>query len=278
MVRPQLGTLPEVEELARVSTWLAQKGWSEAGSGNLSIRLNPPPDWTPTMESAQPQPLPLHVVGLSGCWLLITSAGSRARETAEAPAACSGIFRVLADGKAMACVWGNSQVTSEVAAHLAVHQMLLKHRPEDRAVLHSHPASLIALTHVAELQDSLALSRALLGMQSEAHVRFPDGLRFIPYSPAGSIEIATHTAQALEQACVALWYAHGAIATGPTLTSALDALEYVDKMAQIYWQLRSAGEPTGGMRREEIEASLEHFGLWDRHQQSLAALRKASPR
>jgi rhamnulose-1-phosphate aldolase len=278
MVETQARPFPEIEELARISTWLAQKGWSEAGSGNLSIRLDPPPDGREKLEPGPPQRLPLPTPGLAGNWLLITSTGSRARETAEAPETCSGILRVLAGGEAMVCVWGKPEVTSEVAAHLAIHQMLVERRPEDRAVLHSHPASLIALTHVVELQDSHALSRALLGMQSEAHVRFPDGLRYLPYSPAGSVELATRTAHALESARVALWYAHGAVATGPNLSSALDALEYVDKMAQIYWLLRASGEPATGMRREEIEASLKHFGLWDRHQDSLAARKKASPR
>jgi ribulose-5-phosphate 4-epimerase/fuculose-1-phosphate aldolase len=54
----QLNTIPEVQELVKVSTWLAQKGWSEAGSGNISVRFDQLPPGLENLESGQPMRLP----------------------------------------------------------------------------------------------------------------------------------------------------------------------------------------------------------------------------
>jgi rhamnulose-1-phosphate aldolase len=266
-----LDALPEVIELGRVSGWLARKGWSEAGSGNLSLRFDSPSVRLDGLPAGPPIDLPLVVPRLSGCHLLLTARGSRARELEAQVEPGAGVFRVLAGGRQVACLWGNPQASSEWAAHLAIHQMLIDLRPAERGVLHTHPADLIALTHLPELQDSRALSRTLLAMQSEAHVLFPEGLRYVPYSTAGTISLAEQTAQALEGARVAFWHLHGVVATGETLTGALDSIEYLDKMAQVYWRLRSCGASVDGMSDEQVERALRHFGLWDRHQ-GVAAL------
>ncbi|MFQ5932049.1 MAG: class II aldolase/adducin family protein, partial [Nitrospiraceae bacterium] len=158
------------------------------------------------------------------------------------------------------------------AAHTAIQEMLARKRVGHRVVLHTHPANLIALTHLPRLQDSRAISDALLRMQSEAHMLFPDGLRYLSYGTPGSVELGTRSADALQDTNVLLWHMHGAIATGETLSRALDYLEYIDKMAEVYWILRSAGVNPRGMRDEDIQSSLEHFELWERHRQSASKL------
>jgi ribulose-5-phosphate 4-epimerase/fuculose-1-phosphate aldolase len=71
---------------------------------------------------------------------------------------------------------------------------------------------------------------------------------------------------------------HGAVATGESLSRALDYLEYIDKMAEIYWILRAAGVHPRGMRDEDIQSSLKHFNLWERHLQSMTALERSLSR
>ncbi len=257
--------LPEVRELVSVSSWLAQKGWSEAGSGNISIRLPQLPDGVDPMPTLPAIDLPMQVPELTGRILMITAAGSRAREMETRLAEGIGLFQVAASGKQMSCLWGNPRVTSELPAHLAIQAKLVESRPNHLVVLHTHPANLIALTHLARLQDSRAISEALLRMQSEAHILFPEGIHYVPYSTPGSVELGQRSAEALETAQVLLWHMHGAVATGETLSRALDYLEYVDKMAEVYWILRSAGVHPRGMRDEDIRSALEHFNLWERH-------------
>jgi rhamnulose-1-phosphate aldolase len=268
MVGDRIEALPETRELMKVSGWLARRGWSEAGSGNISIRFDHVPDELDEAHPVATRPLPLLADRLGGCYLLITSTGSRARDIENELEPGAGLFHIPRGGESMSCVWGNSETTSELAAHIAIHQMLVEARPRDRAVLHTHPANLIALTHLPAMQNSRSLSDALLGMQSEAHVRFPDGLRYVPYSTAGSVELGPWSAEALKRSRVVIWHMHGAASTGESLSDALDNLEYVDKMAEIYWLLRSAGEKPSGMHHRDIESALKHFGLWQRHLES----------
>ena len=94
------------------------------------------------------------------------------------------------------------------------------------------------------------------------------------YSTPGSVELGSRSADLLERARVLLWHMHGAVATGETLSRALDYLEYIDKMAEIYWILRSAGVHPRGMRDEDIQSSLKHFNLWERHLESMSALER----
>ncbi len=253
---------------------MAQKGWSEAGSGNISIRFGGLPPGLENLAQGKPQRMPMATSRLAGQYLLVTSAGSRAREMEAELESSVGLFNIMQGGREMVCVWGNPEATSELAAHVAIQDKLLEIRAEDRVVLHTHPANLIALTHLPRLQDSRSISEALLRMQSEAHMLFPDGLRYVAYSTPGSVELGERSAQDLERARVLLWHMHGAVATGETLSRALDYLEYIDKMAEIYWILRSAGVHPRGMRDEDIQSSLKHFNLWDRHLESMTALER----
>ncbi|MFQ5921997.1 MAG: rhamnulose-1-phosphate aldolase [Anaerolineales bacterium] len=274
MASGQIEAIPEVRELVKVSTWLAQKGWSEAGSGNISIRFDQLPSGLENLGSGQPERLPLVAPKLGGRYMLVTAAGARAREMESELERGVGLFNIMHGGQDMVCVWGNPEATSELAAHVAIQEKLVDIRPEDRVVLHTHPANLIALTHLPRLRESRAISEALLRMQSEAHMLFPDGLRYVHYSTPGSVELGAGSAEELERARVLLWHMHGAVATGETLSRALDYLEYIDKMAEIYWILRSAGVHPRGMRDEDIQSSLKHFNLWERHLESMSALER----
>jgi rhamnulose-1-phosphate aldolase len=274
MASGRIDTIPEVRELKKVSTWMAQKGWSEAGSGNISIRFDKLPSELEGLAPGQPRRLPMAASRLGGRYLLVTSTGSRAREMETELERSVGLFNIMQGGQEMVGVWGNPEATSELAAHIAIQEKLVEIRPEDRVVLHTHPANLIALTHLPRLQDSRSISEALLRMQSEAHMLFPDGLRYVQYSTPGSVELGARSADELERARVLLWHMHGAVATGETLSRALDYLEYIDKMAEIYWILRSAGVHPRGMRDEDIQSSLKHFNLWDRHLESMSALER----
>ena len=274
----QLEMIPEVRELVKVSSWLAQKGWSEAGSGNISIRFDQLPPGLEDLAPGQPIRLPSAAPKLGGRYMLVTPTGGRAREMETELERGVGLFNIMQGGQDMVCVWGNPDATSELAAHISIQEKLVDIRLEHRVVLHTHPANLIALTHLPRLQDSRAISDALLGMQSEAHMLFPDGLRYVPYSTPGSVDLGTRSAEELEHSRVLLWHMHGAVATGASLSRALDYLEYIDKMAEIYWILRSAGIHPRGMRDEDIQNSLKHFNLWERHLQSMTALERASTR
>lgn len=260
--------IPELNEMQRVCHWLAQWGWSEASGGNFSIRLNTLPDSVLNLSGEPPKPLPHHTPALGGGYLLISARGARARDLALDPEAGVGLYWIMQSGKEFTCLWGNSDPTSELSAHLAIQTSLSRTRPKHTAILHSHPPNLIALTHWPGFERGTDLSDILLRMQSEARLHLPEGIARLGFHIPGSRELGPASAAALMKTPVLLWHMHGAISTGETISSALDYLEIVDKAAQIYWILTSAGMTPEGMTDDDQRRSLEHFKLWERYRSS----------
>jgi rhamnulose-1-phosphate aldolase len=195
----------------------------------------------------------------------VTGAGTRTRDLAEEPHEGLGLFKISSNGKSYSFLCGNDRPTSEMPSHVAIHQSLEEARPEHRAIVHTHPPHLIAATHIPEFQDSAHMADMLLRMQSEASLHLVDGLVHLPYHLPGSLELGLASADAVRHCYIVLWHFHGALATGRSRAEALDFLQYLDKAAEVYWILRSAGIEPQGMRDEDIQRSLKHFGRLERY-------------
>lgn len=260
-----LDELTATEESRHVAHWLALHGWSEGSGGNFSVRLEGLPTALADLDLGRPRPVPVTVPALGGQYLLVTGTGTRARDIAEAPHEGLGLFRIAKDGGAIAHICGNEHPTSEMPSHLAIHAALVEARPDHRALVHTHPPRLIAATHIPEFADAALMGDVLLRMQSEAPLHLPDGLAVLPYHLPGSLELGLASAEAVRRCEVVIWRYHGALATGRTLDAALDTLEYLDKAAEIYWILRSAGVTPEGIPPEAAEKALRAFGRWERY-------------
>lgn len=261
--------IPELQEIQRVHDCLTQWQWSEASGGNFSIRMDILPEAVHNLSGETPKPLPINVPSLGGAYLLISAKGSRARDIAIDPEGGVGLFWILQSGSEFTCLWGNNAPTSELSAHIAIHNALSHSRPGHNAILHTHPSNLVALTHVKGFERSVDLSDILLRMQSEARIHLPEGIEHLPYYLPGSRELGEASAAALSRTPLVLWHLHGAVSTGETLSDALDYLEIADKAAQIYWILLSAGVRPEGMTDADLERSLRHFRIWERYRGSL---------
>ena len=265
MTQHPLYELPETEESRRVARWLALLGWSEGSGGNFSVRLDAVPEVLATLDGGEPRPVPVAVPALGGRYLLVTGTGTRARDIAEAPHEGLGLYHIAPDGQSTTFVCGNDRPTSEMPSHLAIHAALVETRPDHRAIVHTHPARLIAATHLPEFEDSAHMADVLLRMQSEALLHLPDGLAVLPYHLPGSLALGLASAEAVRRCEVVIWRYHGALATGRSLDAALDTLEYLDKTAEVYWILRSAGIVPAGNPAEAAEQALRAFGRWERY-------------
>lgn len=253
--------MPELEDFAATAHWLSLRGWSEGAGGNMSIRLEKTPD-APQSASL---PLPLQVPHLAGRVILFTGSGTRARETALKPAQDVGLYRIGDDGKSFAWVAGNQAPTSELPAHCAIHNSLAQHHPEDRAIMHTHPANLIALSHVPPLTNGPALSDKILRLQSEARLHLPEGIGYVPHQIPGSLELGLASAKLVDRHRLVLWHMHGCLATGKDLASAFDLMEVFEKCAAMYWTLRAAGIDPEGMKEADIEKTLSTYKRLDRY-------------
>lgn len=253
--------MPEIADFAETAKWLATRGWSEAAGGNMSVRIETHSGLT----GGPAHSLPLPVPHLAGMTMLFTGSGTRARETAAHPARDVGLYKITADGKSYSWIAGNKTPTSELPAHCAIHNALAEHRPEDKAILHTHPVNLISLCHDPDLADGKKISNRILRLQSEARLHLPEGIGYVPHQIPGSLELGLASAELVPVHRLVLWHMHGCLATGQTLAHAFDAMEVFEKCADMYWTLRAAGIKPAGMKEADIKKTLKAFNRLDRY-------------
>ncbi len=253
--------IPELKELQRVAYWLAQRFWSEANAGNISVRLTELPADIAPREGGPPVQMPLAFPELAGQHFLVTGTGKRMRDIIHDLEGNVGLIRILPGGEAYTCLWGTPRVTSEFPAHSAIHQVLLAERPDHKAIVHTHPPGLAALTHLARFQDTEALSDVLFHMHPETGYFLFQQLAFLPYMVPGSVELGQATAEALRTCKAALWDKHGVVAIGETMARALDWIEILEKAAQVYWLVANSGQQPVGLTDQQIGAMLKAYGL-----------------
>jgi rhamnulose-1-phosphate aldolase len=253
--------MPGLADFAITAHWLSVRGWSEGAGGNMSVRLEEPFDGKPGDNNK----LPLHVPHLAGMSLMFTGSGTRARETALHPSRDVGVYTIGDDGKSYAWIAGNQNPTSELPAHCAIHNALAEHRPEDKAILHTHPGNLISLCHDPKFGDGPKISDLILRLQSEALLHLPEGIGYVPHQIPGSLELGLASAQLVDKHRLVLWHMHGCLATGKDLATAFDYMEVFEKCAAMYWTLRAAGIDPVGMPDDDIEKTLMEFGRLDRY-------------
>lgn len=264
--RPELKA--HIELMAETAGCLWEKGWAECNGGNLSVDLSDilKEDESlgedgPRLELGRAYPL------LSGRCFLVTGAGRRFRDFAGDPGKNSRILRIGGDGGSysiVGCGGGDPDFrpTSELPSHLRIHERFRKNDSPERAVLHTHPTELIALTHIPEYKDEGFLNRVLWGMLPEVKVAIPRGVGFAPYALPGSEELADATIAALDRGHrVVLWEMHGCLATGSDVMLAFDKIDILNKAAKIILLCLSAGHQPRGLTDAQLEELAEAFGV-----------------
>jgi rhamnulose-1-phosphate aldolase len=260
-----------LDQASAVAGHLWRKGWAERNAGNLSWDVTGLFDANVVASSSASKAwcpagrtLPVAIDRLAGACLWITGSGTRMRDLARDPRPHSGVIRFSADGRGyeVICSADTSEdfrPTSELPTHASIHAMLRRRGASERAVLHTHPDSLIVLGHNREWSDGDGLNRRLWQMHPETIVVLPEGVGFVGYVLPGSLEQGLATAAALESHRVALWEKHGAVAIGFDLEEALDRVDTIDKSARLYLACRAAGFEPEGLSPANLEDLLRHF-------------------
>jgi len=251
----------ELDDFKNTAHWLARRGWSEGAGGNLSVRLDMPG----SLHEDDHIPLPFSMPALAGKAFLLSGTGTRAREIGADPLPHIGLYKISDDGAHYGWIAGNKTPTTELPAHCAIHNALEIHRPADKAILHTHPVSIISLFHLDGFDSTRVISDKILSLQSEARLIIPEGAGYVPHELPGSLELGVKSAAQVEHHQIVLWQYHGALATGPTLGGAFDLLEVFEKSARIYWQLRTANINPKGIPQNAIEHTLKTFGRMERY-------------
>ena len=234
-------TAPFLVEMVRTTTNMYAHGWDERNGGNISLMLDEAQvaEYVDIHNVIRTIPTGFEAPSLAGTYFLVTGTGKYFKNVQYDPAANLGLFRVAADGATAELLWGYSdggRFTSELPAHLMSHVERLKVDPDNRVVMHCHPANLLAMTYVHDL-DERKFTRTLWQMCTECIVVFPDGVNVLPWMLCGTNEIGVATAEKMQTARLVVWAQHGIYGAGKDLDETFGLIETAEKAAEIYMMI-----------------------------------------
>lgn len=255
---------PFLVEMVRTEENMYRHGWDERNGGNISLLLSEAEvrEYLDTDRVLRTIPTGFSAPELAGKYFLVTGTGKYFKNVRYAPELNLGLFRISLDGSAAELLWGyadGGEFTSELPAHLMSHVRRLNAAPENRVVMHCHPANLLAMTFVHDL-DSRAFTRTLWQMCTECIVVFPDGVEVLPWMLCGTNEIGKATAEKMELSRLVVWAQHGIYGAGRDLDETFGLIETAEKAAEIYMKI--AHLPRRNTITDDQLHQLErHFGV-----------------
>lgn len=125
--------------------------------------------------------------------------------------------------------------SSEGRMHLAIYETL----PQTRAVLHTHPPRLLALSLRLAAKDNDGWREAFLSLPLFEARTWRQRLAFVPALPPGTPELARVVAQAAQTAPAVWMEGHGLCCHGEDPAFCLDLSEHLEHLAGI--QLEGMG-------------------------------------
>jgi len=246
-------------DIALVAGFLWERRWAIKNGGNISVEITGEVDIHASDLNQFPyKPLEYAYPDLSRMVLLVTGAGTRMRDVANQPFETLCLIRFSNDGTGYHTIGPdvfNSHLlpTSELLTHLAIHQELKKQGGIQKAVLHTHPDELIALSLIPGFNDESRLNKILWCVQPEAVIANPAGIGLVRYLVPGTEQLAENTVASLQHHPIVLWGKHGCTAVGTDVQDAFDLIDVMNKSAQLFFLCREAGYTPQGLTEQEIE-------------------------
>ena len=236
-----LMTAPFMTEFIRTVTNMYAHGWDERNGGNVSLLLDEAElaEYLDLNKILRRIPTGFAAPELEGAYFLVTGTGKYFKNVQYEPCKNLGVLRLADGGGSAELLWGftdGGKFTSEFPAHMMSHIARRRVDPESRVVMHCHPANLLAMTYVHEL-DERAFTRTLWQMCTECIIVFPDGVNVLPWMLCGTNEIGEATAKKMETARLVVWAQHGIYGAGRDLDEAFGLIETAEKAAEIWLKI-----------------------------------------
>jgi len=232
---------PFLVEMVRTTTNMYAHGWDERNGGNISLLLDESEvaEYADVNAVIRDIPTGFEAPALDGKYFLVTGTGKYFKNVQYDPAKNLGLVRLTDSGRNARLLWGftdGGKFTSEFPAHMMSHAARLGAAPDNRVVMHCHPANLLAMTYVHDL-DERAFTRTLWQMCTECIVVFPDGVNVLPWMLCGTNEIGEATAEKMKTARLVVWSQHGIYGAGKDLDETFGLIETAEKAAEIYMKI-----------------------------------------
>ncbi|HEY9162444.1 MAG TPA: rhamnulose-1-phosphate aldolase [Desulfomonilia bacterium] len=254
-----------VHQVKDVAAMLWHKGWAEANAGNLSIDVT---DISMPLDEKNNHDLNIALrtegyANLKGRRLLITGSGCRFRDISKDPESGMCLIQISQDGSTYSiideCRFNkNIRPTSELATHLLLHDHFRKINSNYKVVIHTHPAELVALSHMKRFWSEDVFNSMLHGMLPEVKVVIPKGAGLVDYALPGSEKLAESTLEKIMKGFrIVIWQKHGCLAVSDSPVSGFDTIDILNKGAQVLLACLNAGETPEGLSETEL-AELKH--------------------
>ena len=254
----------EVNKIAEVAGYLWQNGWAERNGGNITVNITDiATDELRAMPAiSEPVDVGVDLPALRGAMFYCKGTGRRMRDLARWPMENGSIIRILDDARHYVIVADKAvKPTSELPSHLAVHNRIIEQGSNYRAVVHTHPIELVAMSHCKKFLQKDVLTKLLWSMIPETKAFCPLGLGIVPYRISGSTALSEATLNELEEYDVVLWEKHGVMAKGVDVLDAFDQIDVLSKSAKIYLSAKCMGFEPDGMTDEQMQEMTEVFHL-----------------
>jgi len=249
----------QIDKAVEVASFLWERQWAERNGGNISVVLEDKLSLLPSnLDQFRYIKTRSYHKKAAGLIFFVTGTGERLRELVK-PELSSCIIHIDDKAEGYHILWGGQnnpdfRPTSKFITHLKVHLDMIEQGSPYRAVVHTHPIELIALSHHPEYnKNSDEFTNILWSMLPEVRAFVPRGIDIIDYKLPGSEELADLTVKALRHHDVALWSKHGAVAAGTDVIEAFDFIDVANKGAVIFLKCLAAGFVPEGMSNREMD-------------------------
>ena len=224
-----------LEKMKETAGIIYDHRWAEAYAGNMSICINEKTDFDRSGK------IQLHkkFTNLKGRSVLITSSGSRMRQIASGDEI--KMFSLVSIDESGSFYYFrpdfSDKPSSELIAHLMIHEELCRGNKNDNAIIHCHPDSIITLLRSQKFKDPEALNEIFPEILLESKLLLPNGAGVIAEMEPGSEKLASAICEQIKKRDIVLLDKHGCFSHGKDMDEALDRIEFVEKAARIYLEL-----------------------------------------
>ena len=250
--------------MAEIAGYLWQKGWAERNGGNITVNITDVIDEEIKAMPAISEVFPIGkaMPNLKGAYFFCKGTNKRMRDLARWPMENGSVIRITEDCEHYVIIADNPvKPTSELPAHLSMHNYMIEKGNGYKAAIHTHPIDLVAMSHNPKFLEKDVLTNLLWSMIPETRAFCPRGIGIIPYALPSSIELADATIKELSDYDVVLWEKHGVTAVGPDIFEAFDMIDVLSKSAQIYMTAKNMGFEPDGMSSKDMTELKEAFNL-----------------
>jgi len=247
-----------LSEIRQISKLLWNKGWAEVNAGNFSINITELHGNINFIHALKGGIRPSKTFkNLGNNSLLISRSGSKMRDISVNPLPDLCLIHFNESGNLYYNIpvdtIKNKIPTSELTSHFEIHNQLAGTNAEEKAVLHTHPSEIIALTNLKNFKNERVLNKILFSIQPEVSILFPDGIGLVRYLKTGSKKLAIETRKKFGKHKIVIWEKHGCVSIGKNMTDAFDKTDIIAKTISILLMCLSTGNKFEGLNVKQIK-------------------------